>query len=216
MRAAATAITRLPLRSGAGRRRGLRGLGAGAVLTAIVGAIAVQVLPSGGTAPAPALARLSPAEVAAARALVRRAERLVTVGPRALGYRVRIAGPRPDVRAQTDTAARTITLFVSPADAPHRVAHDLGHELGHAFDAVRLSTAQRAAYLRARGAPGAAWWPGGAVSDYRSGAGDFAEVFALCHAASPEFRSRLAPRPQDPCGLLPPGARTAMLAGGGS
>ena len=216
MRAAAAALARLPRRSAAGRRGVRAGLAAGVLLVVLLGALAVQVVPSGGAAPAPAPARLSPADVAAARALVRQAEGLVTASPRTLGYRVRIAGPRLDVRAQTDTAARTITLFVSPADAPHRVAHDLGHELGHAFDAVRLSAAQRVAYLRARGAPGAAWWPGGAVSDYRSGAGDFAEVFALCHAASPEFRSRLAPRPRDPCRLLPPGARTAMLAGGGS
>ena len=214
MRTAAAALARLPRRSAAGRRGTQAGLAAAVLLVVVLGVLAVRVLPSGGAAPAPA--RLSTADVAAARALVRQAERLVTVSPRALGYRVRIAGPRPDVRAQTDTAAHTITLFVSPADAPHRVAHDLGHELGHAFDAVRLSGAQRAAYLRARGAPGAAWWPGGAVSDYRSGAGDFAEVFALCHAASPEFRSRLAPRPRDPCALLPPAARTAMLAGGGS
>jgi hypothetical protein len=214
MRTAAAALARLPRRSAAGRRGGRAGLAAAVLLVVALGAFASRVLPSGGAAPAPA--RLSPADVAAARALVRQAERLVTVSPRALGYRVRIAGPRPDVRAQTDTAAHTITLFVSPADAPHRVAHDLGHELGHAFDAARLSAAQRAAYLRARGAPGAAWWPGRTVSDYRSGAGDFAEVFALCHAASPEFRSRLAPRPRDPCGLLPPAARTAMLAGGGS
>ncbi len=33
--------------------------------------------------------------------------------------------------------------------------------------------------------------------------GDFAEVFAACHAASPEFRSRLAAPPDDPCGMLP-------------
>jgi hypothetical protein len=215
MRVAAAAIARLPRRSGTGRL-GAPGLGAAAVLAVLLGSLAVQPLLSGGAAPAPAPARLSPADAAAARALVHQAERLVTVAPQALGYRVRVAGPRPDVRGRTDTAARTITLFVSPTDAPHRVAHDLGHELGHAFDAVRLTPAQRAAYLHARGTPGAGWWPGRAVSDYGSGAGDFAEVFALCHAASPEFRSRLAPRPQDPCALLPPGAGTAMLAGGGS
>jgi hypothetical protein len=216
MRAGAAAIARLPRGFTAGRRGLASGLCAGVLLVVVIGSLAAQVLPSGDAGPAPGPARLSPADATAARALVRQAEGLVTVSPRALGYRVRIAGPRPDVRAQTDTAARTITLFVSPADAPHRVAHDLGHELGHAFDAVRLSAAQRAAYLRTRGAPDATWWPGGAVSDYRSGAGDFAEVFALCHAASPEFRSRLAPRPPNPCGLLPPAARTAMLAGGGS
>ena len=51
----------------------------------------------------------------------------------------------------------------------------------------------------------------GRASDYRSGAGDFAEVFALCHSVSPVFRSRLAPRPQDPCAVLPKSARDANL-----
>ena len=103
--------------------------------------------------------------------------------------------------------ARTITLYSRVTDAPHRVAHDLAHELGHAVDADRLSAADRAAYLRRRGVADAAWWPSGRGADYASGAGDFAEVFALCHAASAEFRSRLAPPPADPCAALPAAAR---------
>jgi hypothetical protein len=147
---------------------------------------------------------------------VDRAQRLVTLTPAELGYALRVAGPVPGIRGQTDTAARTITLFVSPNDTPNVVAHDLGHELGHAFDARMLTAAQRAAYLRARGVPGAPWFPGARASDYRSGAGDFAEVFALCHAASPVYRSRLAGRPQDPCAALPKSARAAKLDEGGT
>jgi hypothetical protein len=178
-------------------------------------AVAFSALwPSGPTAPQPAV--LSAADAAGARALVARAQRLVAVTPAELGYRLRVAGPLPGIRGQTDNAARTITLFVSPRDAPNAVAHDLGHELGHAYDATRLTPAQRAAYLRARGVPGAAWLPGRQASDYRSGAGDFAEVFALCHAASPVYRSRLAARPEDPCRALPKPARAAKLGGGGS
>jgi len=165
-------------------------------------------------APPAAPAALSPADAAIARVVVKRAQTLVTVRPEQLGYRLRVAGPLAGVRGRTDTAARTITLFVSPTDAPHRVAHDLGHEIGHAFDASRLSATERAAYLRARGVPSAPWWPDGRASDYRTGAGDFSEVFALCHAASPDFRSRLAGRPQDPCAALPKPARTAKLDGG--
>jgi hypothetical protein len=167
-------------------------------------------------APRAAAAKLSPADAAAARAVVARARALVAVTPAQLGYRLRVAGPVPGLRGRTDTAARTITLYVAPGDAPAAVAHDLGHELGHAFDATRLTDADRAAYLRARGVPGATWFPGGRTSDYHSGAGDFAEVFALCHAASTVYRSRLAPRPQDPCGVLPKEARAAKLGDGGS
>jgi hypothetical protein len=171
----------------------------------------------GGPAPQPQPQRLSAADAAAARALVARAERLVSVTPQELGYRLRVAGPLTGIRGNTDNATRTITLFVAPGDAPHAVAHDLAHEIGHAFDATRLTAAQRAAYLRARGVPDAPWLPGARqVSDYRTGAGDFAETFALCHAASPVFRSRLAGRPQDPCRVLPTQARGTKLGGGGS
>jgi hypothetical protein len=168
----------------------------------------------GGAAPAPAV--LSPADAAGARDVVSRAQALVSVTPQQLGWRLRVAGPLAGVRGRADTTTKTITLYVGAHAAAHQVAHDLGHEIGHAFDAERLSAAERAAYLRGRGVPEASWWPAGQASDYASGAGDFAEVFALCHAVSPEYRSRIAVRPEDPCALLPKEARGANLAGGGS
>ena len=147
-----------------------------------------------------------PPPTAAQRQALERA--LTLVGDeRRYGMRIQIAAPRPDVRAQIDLRERTITVFLDSRDAPHRVAHDLAHELGHAYDRLHLTATGRAAYLRARGAAGARWWPGDRVDDYAAGAGDFAEVYAACHAASPEFRSRLAPAPGDPCRALPPGAQ---------
>lgn len=140
-------------------------------------------------------------------------DELRTVGSRALGlvaypwhdlgYEIVFAPGQAKVRAQTDIVAHRITVFLSRGDAAHRVAHDIGHELGHAFDAKYLSDAQRLSYLQARGVPGATWFPGGRFSDYNTGAGDFAETFAACHAASPEFRSRLASKPVQPCALIP-------------
>jgi hypothetical protein len=123
-----------------------------------------------------------------------------------LGYSIRFAPGRTGVRADTYIAARRITIFLRKGDVPSLVSHDIAHEMGHAFDAARMSAAARRAYLRARGAPRAAWWPKRAGSDYAVGAGDFAEVFALCHAPSAVFRSTLAPRPANPCGLLPAAA----------
>jgi hypothetical protein len=161
---------------------------------------------------APAAGFSARAATGATHALVQRAQALVDVRPGDLGYRLVVSGPRPGVRGQTDTKLRTITLYVDARDATHRVAHDLAHEIGHAYDARRLSAAQRSAWVRARGAPAAAWFPAQAGSDYASGAGDFAEVFARCHAASPEFRSRLAPRPADACALLPAEARADAMS----
>jgi hypothetical protein len=150
--------------------------------------------------PAPQATRAIPATAGGREALS-----LVTFRAAPLGYRVRFAPGRAGVRAVTDRARRTITVFVRPGDLPSLVAHDIAHEMGHAFDDRRLTAAARRAYLRARGVPRAAWWPGGR-SDYAVGAGDFAEVFALCHAPSAEFRSTLAPRPDNPCALLPAAA----------
>ena len=137
-----------------------------------------------------------------APAALRPALALVGVSAQEIGYRLLVAAPRADLRAQVDHGARTITVFLDPAEAPHLVAHDIAHEIGHAVDHVRLSDADRRAYLARRGVADAPWWPS-AADDATSGAGDFAEVFALCHAASPDFRSRLAARPERACSLLP-------------
>jgi hypothetical protein len=138
---------------------------------------------------------------------LRAAEALVALDARRLGLRVALRGPRRGLAARLDRARDTVTLFAAGTEAPHRLAHDLAHELGHAVDLGGLSAADRRAYLARRGRPDAAWWPhAGVAADYGAGAGDFAEVFALCHAASPVFRSRLAPRPADACALLPPAA----------
>jgi hypothetical protein len=106
------------------------------------------------------------------------------------------------VRAQVDRSNATISVYLRDGDAPHVVAHDIAHELGHAYDQTRMSDADRRDYLARRGVPDAAWLPTG-DSDYAVGAGDFAEVFALCHSASPDFRGMLAPRPENACELLP-------------
>jgi hypothetical protein len=171
-----------------------------AVLAAMVSGVALGSQRQANAAPAST-------ETSRQRAVTAAALELVSARPADLGYRLLIAPPRPRVRGVTDRRLRTITLFVGDHEVPHMLAHDLAHELGHAFDDRRMTDRLRRAYLVRRGRPAAQWWPRGRFSDYATGAGDFAEVFALCHAASPEFRSRLAPRPQDPCALLPAAAR---------
>ena len=178
------------------------------VTLSVLGAVALgapesRTVPSHAAASPPAAA----AGTAEARSAGRRALALVA-RPDELGYELRFAPARADVRAQTDRRTRVITVFVRPDDAPHRTAHDIAHELGHAWDDRHGTASGRAAYLRLRGRPGARWWPAGAHADYATGAGDFAEVFARCHAASPDFRSRLAALPADACALLPADARS--------
>ncbi|MEA2256908.1 MAG: hypothetical protein QOG35_2953 [Solirubrobacteraceae bacterium] len=190
------------------RRRALGAVALGAVTALVAGC--------GATGPsAPSSSPSGTAfDAAAARATLRATGPLLSVGAGALGYKVVLAPGRPGIEGNIDRGDRRITLFMAGAEAPHRVAHDLAHEIGHAFDFERMTNADRRAYLLRRGRPDAPWWPKGA-SDYGVGAGDFAEVFALCHAASPIFRSRLAPRPADACAVLPAGARGKMSASEG-
>jgi len=187
----------------------LRGVHVLGLLAGLIGLLALGV-PFVGSRLASGASRPDAAVLAATTA-GDRALRLVTYDVNSLGYRLSFRPARNDLRGQIDPDAHTITVFVSLHDAPHRVAHDIAHELGHAYDARFMSPAQRAHYLAVRLRPTVPWWPGtraadyvaGAVTDYASGAGDFAEVFALCHAPSPEFRSTMAARPDDPCGLIP-------------
>ena len=178
---------------------------------AVASVAAAAVAAGCGSSPAPPASR--PCDASAARAALHAAGPLLTVAPGAIGYRVAVAPPRPGVEADIDRERHRITLFLSGHEVPHRVAHDLAHEIGHAVDFERLTDADRRAYLARRGRAGAAWWPDGA-SDYAVGAGDFAEVYALCHAASPIFRSRLGPRPANPCAVLPAAAREKMTTEG--
>jgi len=176
----------------------------GSAALAVLAAVVVALGLSSCAQPADT-ARVNPtspsATAAAARAAGERALALVTV-PAELGFELEFEPAGADSpRARTDLEGRRITVFVRPGDASHRIAHDIAHEYGHAWDAVHMTAGTRAAYLRARGVPDAEWWPRRA-SDYATGAGDFAEVFAACRAASPEFRSRLAPAPADPCAML--------------
>jgi hypothetical protein len=144
-----------------------------------------------------------PISTASVQRLAGRAAALVDA-PVPAGWSVRYVAARPGApRAQADRRERRIDVFVRAGDVPHRIAHDVAHELGHAWDEAVLTDAARAGYLRGRGSTAVSWWPAGRWSDYASGAGDFAEVFARCHAASPEFRSRVAPPPADACALLP-------------
>ena len=178
----------------------LRAMLAGAAV-AVLG-VGCGTSATGGTEPAPQ--SLTQAQ---RNALAVQVQRLVPgVSAEALGYELHWGDARAGTRAQADTGRRQVWLYARAGDTPHRIAHDLAHELGHAYDHQRMSEAQRRQFLQRRGRPGAPWWPERESHGYTSGAEDFAEVFALCHAASPEFRSRLAPRPDAPCAVLPPAA----------
>lgn len=131
--------------------------------------------------------------------LAQRRDRLVDAVPyswRSVGFTVVFAGPRPGLLGLTDPDDRTITVFVRRGQSDRSLLDTIGHELGHAVDVTHGTRARRAEYLRLRGLPASTpWWPCASCSDYASGAGDFAEVFAVWVVGSQSFSSELAGRP---------------------
>lgn len=73
---------------------------------------------------------------------------------------------------------RRIEVYVRDHHTAWDVASTLAHELGHAVDVSILDDAARWAWMDQRGIT-ADWWPAAGVADYSSGAGDFAEAFAV-------------------------------------
>jgi len=91
---------------------------------------------------------------------------------------------------------RRIDVFVRWDQSDAYLAHVIAHEIGHAVDVTHNSGSDRAAWQAARGIGSAPWWPSAAASDFSTGAGDFAEAFAVnVTGSSTYYRSRLAGPP---------------------
>ena len=113
---------------------------------------------------------------------------------RDLGYTVEFQPGRPGYLGLTYPGQRRIVLFVRECQTVDSVAHVFGHEVGHAVDVTYNDALRRLEWQRIRGFD-APWFPCDGCSDYRTGAGDFAEVFAFLKAPPGAFRSALAGRP---------------------
>jgi len=106
----------------------------------------------------------------------------------ALGYSLEFHGPRVGLRALTFPYERRIEIYVRPTDTPGQLAHVIAHEIGHAIDVEHNSADERRAWLASRELDADyPWWPGSGLSDFATGAGDFAECFATWRTGSPSF-----------------------------
>ncbi len=108
------------------------------------------------------------------------------------GWTIVFLEPRGRASGYTWSAEQRIEVFVKDSDTSARVARVLAHELGHAIDVTLNRPDDRREWLAERelGAD-TPWWPGSGLPDFESGAGDFAEVFAVTQVGSADFRSEL-------------------------
>ncbi len=111
------------------------------------------------------------------------------------GWTVEFEGGREGLFGLTLVDDKRIEIYLRDDQTDELLVHIVAHELGHAVDVTLNDGSDRRAWQSARGIEGEPWWPGSAASDFRTGAGDFAESFAYWQAESDNFRSKLGPEP---------------------
>ncbi len=113
------------------------------------------------------------------------------------GWTVRFRDSRAGHRGLTFIDRRLIEVYVRSNDTPESLAHVVAHELGHAVDLTYFDDGHRAVWLAARGrSADTIWFPGeSGVSDFNTGAGDFAESFAWVVAPPAQWSGQLGPPP---------------------
>lgn len=109
-------------------------------------------------------------------------------------WQINYRGHNTQFRGLTYPYDKTIEIFVRESDTPERLVSILAHELGHAIDVEYLSANDRDEWLAVRGIQNAPWWSDAYSSDFQSGAGDFAEAFAVW-AINDESSSEIAGQP---------------------
>ncbi|MBW3640580.1 MAG: hypothetical protein KY451_12155 [Actinobacteria bacterium] len=116
----------------------------------------------------------------------------------AQSFRVEFLPGRSDVLGLAYLQERRVEIFVrSCAELPDGLLrHALAHEIGHLVDASRMTTSLRSQWLSTRGiAAGTPWLGCNGCRDFRTPAGDFAEVYAQWQRGSAGNLSELAPAP---------------------
>ncbi len=118
------------------------------------------------------------------------------------GWRLEFVSGSGDVAGFTWSHEQRIEVFVRPGDNAGDLERVLAHELGHALDVTMNDGNERRSWLRSRGQESTDWWPTSGAADFETGAGDFAEVFAVWTGAIEaddlaDFRSRVAAPPDE-------------------
>lgn len=111
------------------------------------------------------------------------------------GWQIEFVVGAGNIAGYTWSREERIEVFVRPGATSSDLARILAHELGHAVDVSKNSGDDRRDWLTARNTPDAPWWPGNGAADFATGAGDFAEAFAVWQVGDADYRGELAPAP---------------------
>lgn len=111
------------------------------------------------------------------------------------GWQIEFVVGAGNIAGYTWSREERIEVFVRPGATSTDLARILAHELGHAVDVSKNSGDDRRDWLAARGTVDAPWWPGNGAADFATGAGDFAEAFAVWQVGDADYRGELAPAP---------------------
>lgn len=111
------------------------------------------------------------------------------------GWEIEFVSGAGNIAGYTWSREQRIEVFVRPGATSSDLARIFAHELGHAVDVSKNDGDERRAWLAARGVETAAWWPGNGLADFSTGAGDFAEAFAVWQVGAGDYRGELGPPP---------------------
>ena len=89
-------------------------------------------------------------------------------------------GERAGIRGLTYPAEQRIEIFVRSDDTVASLHRVFAHELGHVIDVELNSNLDRDRWIAQRQiSSNTPWWPSAEAPDFATGAGDFAEAFAV-------------------------------------
>jgi hypothetical protein len=110
------------------------------------------------------------------------------------GWNIVYSDANEHFRGLTYPYDNTIELYVRNDDTAESLSGILAHEIGHAIDVTHFDDVMRRTWSETRNIEAAQWWPDAYASDFETGAGDFAEAFAVWAVDDPSS-SRVAHQP---------------------
>ncbi|HUR79057.1 MAG TPA: hypothetical protein VMZ22_14000 [Acidimicrobiales bacterium] len=148
--------------------------------------------PQATAAPRPVVVTVPPAQQRGEAALAK-----IDFPWQRLGYTISFEPGRQGYLGLTDSANRSIRIFVRANESMDTLARTIAHEIGHAVDFETITNDEAANYIAIRGinATPQTWFGCNGCTDYQTAAGDFAETFQYWLLGDGQYFSQMGPKP---------------------